>query len=136
MGAVAAALAAPQGMKYQVPDAKVAPPKNDGQKSNLSDAAKSGELATVALRYKQPDENTSKRIEFTIENQEKSFTSASDDFRFAASVAGFGMLLRDSTHAGTATPQMILKMASQSMGDDTTGYRAEFVDLVRKAFAR
>ena len=90
----------------------------------------------MALRYKQPDENTSKRIEFTIKNQEKSFTSASEDFRFAASVAGFGMLLRDSAHAGTASPQQILEMASQSMGDDTTGYRAEFVDLIRKAFAR
>jgi len=31
---------------------------------------------------------------------------------------------------------MIMEMASQSMGDDKTGYRAEFVDLVRKAFAR
>ena len=135
-GAVAAAFVAPQGMKYQAVGTEAAPPKVDGQRANLSDAAGSGELATLALRYKQPDENTSKRIEFTIKNQEKSFTSASEDFRFAASVAGFGMLLRDSAHAGTASPQQILEMASQSMGDDTTGYRAEFVDLIRKAFAR
>ena len=135
-GGVAAAFVAPHGMKYQDTSTEVATPKDDSQRAKLSDAAESGELATVALRYKQPDENTSKRIEFAIKNQEKSFTSASDDFRFAASVAGFGMLLRGSGHAGTASPQMILEMASQSMGDDTTGYRAEFVDLIRKAFAR
>ena len=135
-GGVAAAFVTPQGMKYQDSGTEAAPAKEDSQRAKLSDAAESGELATVALRYKQPDENTSKRIEFAIKNQEKSFTSASDDFRFAASVAGFGMLLRGSGHAGTASPQMILEMASQSMGDDTTGYRAEFVDLIRKAFAR
>ena len=135
-GGVAAAFAAPQGMKYQDSDAEAASLKNDGRGAKLSDAADSGELATVALRYKEPYENTSKRVEFTIKNQEKSFTSASDDFRFAASVAGFGMLMRDSAYAGTARPQMILEIASKSMGDDTTGYRAEFVDLIRKAFAR
>ena len=86
----------------------------------------------MALRYKKPDENTSKRIEFAIKNEDKSFTSASDDFRFAASVAGFGMLLRGSEHAGISTPAMILEMASESVGDDASGYRAEFLDLVRK----
>lgn len=132
-GGVAAAFVAPPGMKYQVPGAEV-PQQNDDEKSpNLSDAASSGELATVALRYKKPDENKSKRIEFAIKNDDKSFTSASDDFRFAASVAGFGMILRGSEHAGTSTPAMILEMASESTGDDATGYRAEFLDLVRKA---
>jgi Ca-activated chloride channel family protein len=87
----------------------------------------------VALRYKKLDENVSKKIEFAIKNDEKSFTSASEDFRFAASVAGFGMLLRGSEHSGNATPAMILEMASESIGDDTTGYRAEFVDLIRRA---
>lgn len=136
-GGAAAALVAPQGMKYQVPSAEAPQQLDDNaQRSKLSDAADSGDLATLALRYKQPDESTSKRIEFTIRNEEQSFSSASDDFRFAASVAGFGMLLRDSAHAGSASPQMILEMASQSMGDDTTGYRAEFVDLIRKVFAR
>ncbi len=133
-GGVEAAFVAPQGMKYQVANAE-APQKVDGNLPGLSKAAASGELATLALRYKKPDENTSKRIEFTVKNDEKSFSSASDDFRFAASVAGFGMLLRGSEHAGNANPGMILEMASESMGDDTTGYRAEFIDLVRKAFS-
>ena len=133
-GGAAAGFVAPQGMKYQVP--VEAPKKVVDVLSGLSKAADSGELATLALRYKKPDENTSKRIEFTVKNDDRSFTSASDDFRFAASVAGFGMLLRGSEHSGASTPAMILEMASESTGDDATGYRAEFIDLVRKAFSR
>ncbi len=135
-GGVAEAFVAPQEMKYQTTSKAEEDQKEDGSKvPGLSEAAGSGELATVALRYKQPDENESKRIEFAIQNDEKSFSSASDDFRFAASVAGFGMLLRGSQHCGTANPKMILEMASTSIGDDATGYRAEFVDLVRMAFS-
>jgi Ca-activated chloride channel family protein len=128
---------APVAMKYQ---ASQPVPPEDKQKyvsnTKLTEAALSGELATLALRYKKPDETVSKRIEFAVKNDEKSFTTASDDFRFAASVAGFGMILRGSEFAGIATPEMVLKVASEAIGDDATGYRAEFVDLVRKAMAQ
>ena len=60
---------------------------------------------------------------------------ASDDFRFAASVAGFGMLLRNSEYSGDANLQTLLKMASESVGDDQSGYRIEFVDLIRKVIS-
>ena len=109
--------------------------KQDKLDSGWSKAAGSGELATLALRYKQPDANESKRIEFAVKNEDVSFTSASKDFRFAASVAGFGMLLRGSEHAGDSTPEMLLKIASESLGDDPSGYRSEFVDLIRKAMS-
>ena len=134
-GAVGGALVAPAGMKYQLPGTEENEEKSAAGNARLSEAADSGELATLALRYKKPDENKSKRIAFTIKNDEKSFASASEDFRFASSVAGFGMLLRGSEHSGVANPAMILEMASESVGDDTTGYRAEFLDLVRQAFS-
>ena len=117
-------------MKYQQP-AKEEAPVTD----RLSDAAQSGELATVALRYKQPEANESKRIEFVLKNEDRSFSSASDDFRFAASVAGFGMLLRNSEYLGDANLEMLLEMASGSIGEDSSGYRSEFVDLIRKAIS-
>jgi len=101
--------------------------------SKLTKAAKSGELLTLALRYKEPDANRSKRIEFTLKNDEKSFSSASSDFRFVASVASFGLLLRGSEFAGQSNPAMIEEIASAAIGEDTSGYRAEFVDLVRRA---
>ena len=71
-GAAGEMLSVPNGMKYQkavkAPEQEVSPAD-----SNLSDAAKSGDLATLALRYKQPDANESKRIEFTIKNEDRSF---------------------------------------------------------------
>ena len=131
-----AQLSIPRDMKYQKSsETEEDHSKQDKLDSRWSKAAGSGELATLALRYKQPDANESKRIEFAVKNEDVSFTSASKDFRFAASVAGFGMLLRGSEHAGDSTPEMLLKIASESLGDDPSGYRSEFVDLIRKAMS-
>ena len=134
--AVAQTLSIPKGMKYQQSPAQEPaskPVRETTAATRLSDAADSGELATLALRYKLPEENESKRIEFAIKNEDRSFTGASDDFRFAASVAGFGMWLRGSKHAGDANPLMMLEIATEAIGDDKSGYRSEFVDLIRKA---
>lgn len=121
----------PKGLKYQSNETTEIS-KTTPKELTLSDAAKSGELLTLALRYKQPDENVSKRIEFTVKNDEKSFSGATDDFRFAAAVASFGMLVRGSEFAGEAHPGTVEEIASGAVGDDRSGYRAEFVDLVRK----
>ena len=100
--------------------------------TGLSDAAWSGELLTLALRYKQPDEDESTRLEFTLANSRTPFDEASGEFRFAASVAGFGMLLRGSKFSGNATVGMVEEMATGAIGSDERGYRAEFIDLVRR----
>ena len=93
----------------------------------------SPDLFTVKLRYKAPDGDTSKLIEHPVANLARGFQEASADMRFAASVVGFGMLLRGSTHAGNATYGSVLEWANSARGEDPSGYRREFVDLVRKA---
>jgi Ca-activated chloride channel family protein len=55
--------------------------------------------------------------------------------QFAAAVVSFGMILRNSQHRGSATLEGVAEIASASLGKDEGGYRAEFVDLVRKAQA-
>ena len=121
-------------LKYQTqPQPQSSPPEAAEQQEILSEAARSGEVLTLALRYKLPDEDESTRVEFTLENASQPFDEASTDFRFAASVAGFGMLLRDSKYRGTVTHPMVEEIARTSMGDDPHGYRAEFIDLVRRA---
>ena len=130
-------------MKYQASDdaepvskekiAKVATAAEENAKPKLSPAAASGELLTLALRYKQPDSNTSERIEFTIKNQDNSFESASGEFRFATSVAAYGMLLRGSQFSGDAKMEWVQDTAAGAIGADPHGYRAEFVDLVGKS---
>jgi len=70
-----------------------------------------------------------------VTDSNAAFASASPDFKFAAAVAEFGMLLRDSEHKGNGTLGAVLEWAQEGKGIDANGYRAEFVDLVRKAQA-
>ena len=98
-----------------------------------SNAANSDELLTLALRYKQPDEDSSQRIEFVCKDAKTKFKNAGEDFRFSSSVAAFGMLLRNSNHVGEANVDWCEEIAADSLGEDEGGYRSEFVDLIRKA---
>lgn len=95
--------------------------------------AHADELMAVKLRYKDPEGAISKLIEFHVPNKETAFEAASQDFKFAAGVAAFGMLLRKSPLAGAITYADVLRMAEDGMGHDSGGYRSEFIDLVRKA---
>jgi Ca-activated chloride channel family protein len=96
-------------------------------------------MLTLKLRYKAPDapleQGTSKLLEFPITDAGKGYAQASGDFKFAAAVAGFGMILRDSPHKGTATFASVLELGAEGKGEDSNGYRAEFLQLVEKAKA-
>ncbi len=99
----------------------------------LSDAAGDGELLTLKLRYKQPDGDTSQLLTFPVMDGGRGYDQASTDFKFAASVAAWGMVLRDSPHRGSATFDGILELAGEGAVRDPHGYRAEFLDLVRRS---
>jgi Ca-activated chloride channel homolog len=93
----------------------------------------SDELLTVKFRYKSPDKNTSELIVHPLTDKAVSFNSTSDNFRFAAAVAGFGMLLRNSKFKGSATYSYMYNIASGALGNDKEGYRKEFIGLVKQA---
>ena len=92
----------------------------------------SNELMTVKLRYKEPDGDTSKLIKKTVNANDLTETP-SGDFQFAASVAEFGLILRNSEFKGSANYECALKNAEASKGKDSFGYRSEFIDLINKA---
>jgi Ca-activated chloride channel homolog len=94
-------------------------------------ATTSDELLHVSLRYKRPGESTSRLITKALRRADLR-ERASDDLRFAASVAAFGMLLRDSEHKGNATAASVLSLARGAAGDDEDGYRGEFIGLVER----
>jgi Ca-activated chloride channel family protein len=96
-------------------------------------AYKTNELMFLKLRYKEPKEDKSKLIEHPLADEGVDFDKTSNNFRFSAAVAEFGMLLRESKFAGDSTFDSVLKMAIGSMGKDDFGYRAEFITLVEKA---
>lgn len=96
--------------------------------------AKSGELALVKLRYKRPDGDKSTRLDTTVLARHlRAFDKASDNLRFAAAVATFGMKLRGSKHAGAASWDDVHAWARGALGRDKQGLRGEFLRLVRLA---
>jgi Ca-activated chloride channel family protein len=92
----------------------------------------SKELMTVKLRYKEPEGDTSKLLTFPVLNR---VTERSDNAGFAAAVAEFGMLLRQSEHRGDATYREAAALARRHRGPDESGYRAEFIRLIELAEA-
>ncbi len=96
-------------------------------------AVKSDELLTVKLRYKQPDSDESQLIEQPFVDPGAAFGAASDDFRFAASVAAFGMLLRNSRYTESMTLDEALVLARQAKARDSGGLRSEYIELIEKA---
>ena len=93
------------------------------------------EMLTLKLRYKEPEGDTSKLLEFPLTDSGAGWERSSRDLRFAASVAGYGMLLRDSPHKGQATWSAVAEWAQEGLGADANGYRAEFLALIEKAKA-
>ena len=100
-----------------------------------SSKSPSNESFTVKLRYKRPDGDTSRLLEYGVVDEGHSFAQASDDLKFASAVAGFGMLLRDSTDKGSMTYPGVLEIAESTLSRDSSGYRQEFVAAVRQARA-
>lgn len=88
------------------------------------------ELATVKFRYKNPKEDKSIETTQTIENKSTDLKNASADFKFASSVAWFGLKLRDSKLITDKESSHIVELAKQGIKKDTDGYKAEFIRLV------
>ncbi|MES2427053.1 MAG: von Willebrand factor type A domain-containing protein [Bacteroidota bacterium] len=101
-------------LKYQKP--------NPAVKANNS-----SEVMTIKFRYKQPDGDVSKMESVVVNDNPVNKTS--DDFRFAAAVAEYGMLLRDSQFKQNANFGQLITMAKSAKGKDDNGYRAEFIRL-------
>ena len=97
-------------------------------------ATTSDTMLTVSLRYKQPDGDTSQEFQVALNQpSDVSPEPLAGDFRFAASVAAFGMVLRDSQFKGTADWNWIIDAAAENIGNDKGGFRGEFVQLAREA---
>lgn len=94
----------------------------------LKKLSKYPDLLTVKLRYKQPDSDTSKKIEVPLIDNNKN--DVSDDFRFASAVAMFGQILKSSQFKGEGSYDIAIALAKSGYGNDQQGYRREFVRLI------
>jgi Ca-activated chloride channel family protein len=104
------------------------------QDNNLTrQALDSEEVLTLNLRYKEPDEETSRLISRVLKENNNEFEKSTGNLKFSAAVVQFAMLLRDSKYKGESDYDNILKLAEDSKGEDKFGYREEFITLVRMA---
>lgn len=110
---------------------KVDPLKYDKEKINITAGA--GEMMTIKLRYKPIHSDESKKLEVTLTDRGRSLSQSSDDFKFSAAVAGFGMLLRNSEHKGSLTYEDVIKLAQKATINSTDKYKSEFISLVETA---
>jgi Ca-activated chloride channel family protein len=105
------------------------------QTTTPTEAAFEGELFLTKVRYKAPKSNESTLLTFPVRDSMDSLEGMTTDFQFAVSVAGFGMLLRDSEFTEGLEYDDVIALANASRGVDEYGYRAEFVNLARNAAA-
>jgi hypothetical protein len=91
-------------------------------------------LLTATLRInKRGNDAAFGSIQRTVSDTGSDFAAAPTDLKFAAAVAEFGMILRDSEYKGGGSLQQVIEWAQQGVGADVNGYRADFIELVRKA---
>ena len=115
-------------------EAAATEPSKYVQPAGLTDAAKEGaEIMTVRLRHKEPEGDTSRLIERSASDAALPYENASANFKWAAAVASFGMILRDSPHKGNATLAGVAELAAEAVEPDPSGRRHEFLDLVHRA---
>jgi Ca-activated chloride channel homolog len=87
----------------------------------------------IDFRYKNPDSDTSIPLSLDVQNTGVSFSNASENMRFAATVAGYGMLLWESAYTGNLTYDNLIAWANDAKTFDPNGWRNEFVQWVDKA---
>lgn len=110
-------------------------PKVDQKKSEFVKAESAGisdTLLTVSLRYKGPQADASREFQHRVRSESQP-PVGSTEFQFAASVLGYGMLLRDSEYRGTLSWDWVVETAEKNKGSDRTGIRSEFIELAKTA---
>ena len=101
------------------------------QKTSIRQAVdQSDDLLTIKLRYKKPDAVQSQLIEQAIPDHSQDPANASENFRWAAAVAQFGLLLRESKYRGDANYQSAIEFAQVAKGEDLHGYRQEMIRMM------
>jgi Sec-independent protein translocase protein TatA len=92
-------------------------------------------LLSAKLQFRTRANDAVQFIERVVRDTGSAFDEAPQDLKFAAAVAEFGMILRDSEYRGNGTLQQVLEWAQEGKGADANGYRTDFIELVRKAQA-
>jgi len=117
----------PVGVKsdfYSIDDLKY-------QKRSTPVAGNQADWLTIKLRYKKPGEDVSRLFEHVVSGDPLPHNKTSNDFRWSASVAAFGMALAESQYINGFDYPAMIAMAQSSRGADREGYRSEFINMMK-----
>jgi hypothetical protein len=119
---------------------EIVPLKRVGAATHTQMTSVAGEvsepLLTAKLQLKTRGNDAAiEPIQRAVSDTGSDFAAAPGELKFAAAVAEFGMILRDSEYKGSGSLQQVLEWAQQGKGADVNGYRSDFIELVRKAQA-
>lgn len=103
-----------------------------GNGKRLSGETWNNEWLEISLKYKEPDTDVSKMVVQTL-GEEQITGSPSENFRFAAAVAEFSLILIGSPFVREYIYSGVRDKAAGAIGDDPGGYRRGFLELVDKA---
>jgi len=124
----------PSGVAFKAPGVDPLRYQTTGATGPTLAGTPSDELMLLKLRYKQPDGASSILMSFPVTDDGGKLAGASEDFRFAASVAAFGMILRNSQYKGDYTIENVIELAHDTFGKgDDMDYRKEFIQLADRA---
>ncbi len=119
--------------------ARAAEPLRYQEATRPAAATTSGELGYLRLRYQPPQDSPFgkssqlRRLPLARSAVESPASATSDDYRLAAGVAAFGMLLRASPYLGEATWELVHELVASTLAGDLEGYRQELLELVAEA---
>ena len=105
------------------------------QEKEESEYTNKKDLGLFKIRYKNPESDVSKKIQFMISPKVTPLEKAENSSQFAIAVAEFGLLLKDSDYKKDASYKSVLRYANLSKGQDVDGYISEFINLVKTAKA-
>ncbi len=116
---------------FDLVDALKYQPAKNQEPVQVAKSDLSNEILTVKFRYKKPDGDVSKLIVHPLVDQHVALDKTSDNFRWSAAVAGFGMILRESEYVKNYSAAEAIKLAQSAKGKDVEGYRIEFINLMK-----
>ncbi|MEN8201986.1 MAG: von Willebrand factor type A domain-containing protein [Bacteroidota bacterium] len=96
----------------------------------IPQAGNAGSFGSMEFRYKKPGETQSRLMQMELDNSRAAFEASSENMRFAASLAGFGMLLKNSEFGGSVTFRDVKAWADQARSYDPYGFREEYSGLI------
>jgi len=90
----------------------------------------SGSFGDLEFRYKIPGQDQSNLLVHSLDNRREEFALSSENMRFAASLAGFAMLLKNSEYSGDVSFEKVREWGTNARSYDPFGFREEYIKLI------